>query len=210
LDIAGRNLGYKIIAANTTSAGGGMFELDYRLGETWTLANGAEYSVARANERFNWIKDNLWQSADVVVVAVAPDYFLGMDTNPETSPEAPAKLATTLQELLLTTGRKPILIQGIPPIKDYGDQTIYIDKVDKVLTGIEEQMDRVYTKLRDTGASNIFEYLEVSRLFLDDEGLSHTQIGGVPVYYNQVHINTLYAASAGDYFTEQLRILIDE
>jgi hypothetical protein len=31
------------------------------------------------------------------------------------------------------------------------------------------------------GTTDTFECLEVSSLFLDDEGSSHTQIGGVPV-----------------------------
>jgi hypothetical protein len=44
---------------------------------------------------------------------------------------------------------------------------------------------------------------------LDDEGFSHTQIGGVPVYFSKDHVNTLYAASAGEFFTERLRAVIN-
>jgi hypothetical protein len=210
LDIAGRNLGYKIIAANTISAGGGMFELSSASGDTWMLNSGLECSVSRANERFNWIKTSLWEDAATVIVAVSPVYFSGMGSTPERSPDASAKLAATLRELLQATGKKVILIQGIPPIEDYDDQTIYIDKIDRTSTNVEEYMDHIYTELERASALDTFKYLEVSSLFLDDEGFSHTQIGGVPVYYNMDHINTLYAASAGEYFTEHLRILIDE
>jgi hypothetical protein len=210
LDIAGRNLGLKVIAANSVRAGGGMFELDYSFGETWTQSNGVECSVTRANDRFNWIKDNLWKDASFVVVGVSPRYFTGMGENPETSPDAPSKLADTFEGLYETTGKKPILIQAIPPIMDYDGQTIYIDKVDKTSTGVEEYMNRVYDKLEGIGASDTFEYLEVSSLFLDDEGFSHTQIGGVPVYFSEDHVNTLYSASAGEFFTERLRVIIEK
>jgi peptidoglycan/LPS O-acetylase OafA/YrhL len=210
LDIAGRNLGFKMLAANSVSAGGGMFELSSSSGDTWILDSGAECSVSRANNRFNWIKDNLWEDAAAVIVAVSPYYFSGMGDSPETSPEASAKLAATLQELLQATGEKAILIQGVPFIQDYDDQTIYIDKIDKTSTDVEEYMNRVYTGLERTRALDSFEYLEVSGLFIDDEGLSHTQIGGTPVYYNKNHINTLYSASAGEFFTERLKTLIHE
>jgi hypothetical protein len=82
--------------------------------------------------------------------------------------------------------------------------------MDKTSTSVEEYMSHVYNKLAEIDALDTFKYLEISSLLLDDESFSHTQIGGVPVYYDQWHINTLYAASAGEYFTEQLRILIDE
>jgi peptidoglycan/LPS O-acetylase OafA/YrhL len=210
LDIAGRNLGLKVIAANSVRAGSGMFELDYTLGETWTQSNGVECSVSRANARFNWIKDNLWDDASLVVVGIAPGYFTGTGEDPETSPDAPIRLAATFEGLYTAMGRKPVLIQAIPRIEDYDDQTVYIDRMDKVSTGVEEYMDRVYDRLEGIGASDSFEYLEISSLFLDDKGFSHTQIGGVPVYFNANHINTFYSASAGEFFTERLRVIIGE
>jgi hypothetical protein len=142
--------------------------LDYHLGETWISSNGNECSVARANERFNWIKDNLWEDA-VAVIVVSPIYFSGLGTTPETSPESSVKLAATLQELLQTTGRKPILLQGIPPIKDYDGQTVNINKVDRTSTSVEEYIDRVYTGLEEADTLDIFEYFEVSGHFIGDE-----------------------------------------
>jgi peptidoglycan/LPS O-acetylase OafA/YrhL len=210
LDIAARNLGFKVIAANSVQAGGGMFELDYSFGETWVQNNGVEFSVSRANGRFNWIKDNLWDDASLVVVGVSPRYFTGTGESPETSSDASARLAATLEGLYAVTGTKPVLIQAPPRIEDYDGQTAYIDKMDKVSTGVEEYMNRVYNGLEGIGASDTFEYLEVSSLFLDDGGFSHTQIGGVPVYHDEGHINTLYAASAGEFFTERLRAIIGE
>jgi peptidoglycan/LPS O-acetylase OafA/YrhL len=112
LDIAGRNLGFKVIAANAISAGSGLFELDYRFGETWTSSNGDECSVARANERFNWIRDSLWKDADVVVVGISAGTFVGTDKDPASSSDAPSKLAATFKELSAATGSKPILIQS--------------------------------------------------------------------------------------------------
>jgi hypothetical protein len=107
-------------------------------------------------------------------------------------------------------GKKPIPIQAIPCIEDYDDQTVYINRIDKVSTGTYEYMNRVYDKLGEINALDTFEYLEISSLFLDDQGFSHTQIGGVPVYHDRGHINTLYSASAGEFFTEQLSAIIDE
>jgi hypothetical protein len=136
--------------------------------------------------------------------------FTGTGESLETPSDASTRLAATLEGLYAVTGTKPVLIQAPPRIEGYDGQTAYVDKMDKVSTGVEEYMNRVYDKLEGAGALDTFEYLEVSSLFLDDGGSSHTQIGGVPVYNDAAHINTLYSASAGEFFTERLRVIIGE
>jgi cellulose biosynthesis protein BcsQ len=165
-------------------------------------------NVQRANKRFNWIKDNLWAEADVVIIAVAPTYFTLEGTSTSNSPAAPEKLAQTIEDITAMTGNKPILIQSIPRIWDYDGQISYIDNQDKVSEDEDEYMNRVYYLLQETDSRNSFEYLHIEDLFLDDSDAAHTQIAGIPVYYNVMHINSLYSASAGEYFTEQLRELI--
>jgi DNA-binding protein len=212
IHIAACNLGFKVIAAASTTCGSGVFELDYDFGETWVFSDGSEKSVAKANERFNYIRNELWPKADIVIVAVSPAYYTGTNTNPENSPLAGTKLAQTLTALNETIGKKPILIQAIPIIAGFNEQTdqIYIDARDKRFADVTEYMDRVYTLLQKEGVADVVEYLRVDSLFLDDEGYAHTQIGGLPVYYNNGHINALYSASAGEYFTEELRRIIDD
>jgi hypothetical protein len=207
LDIAARNLGYRVVAANSLNAGGGMFELDNEFGDTW-LSRGTEMSIQRANDRFLWIRDNLWAEADVVVVAVSPYYFSQDGTSPEYSVAAPERLVQTFRDITTATGHEPILLQAIPAMASPSgslNQAIFINRQDQASAGREAQMNVVYDILNGIGAEDSFTYLRIDGLFLDDNGVAHTQIGGVPVYFNGDHINTLYSASAGEYFTEQLR-----
>jgi hypothetical protein len=100
------------------------------------------------------------------------------------------------------------LIQDTPSISGYSNQTIWIGKIDKESSGTEKQTYLLYDKLAGIGATDTFHFLETGALFFDDNGNSHTQIGGVPVYCDGSHINTLYSASAGEYFTEELKKLL--
>jgi peptidoglycan/LPS O-acetylase OafA/YrhL len=209
IDIAARNLGYRVIAAPSINAGGGMFELENESGDIWHQTSGTEKSITRANDRFCWIRDHLWAQADIVIIGVSPGYFSQAGTTPENSVGAPQKLAQTIIDIETVTGRKPILLQSQPQISNYNNQTSYIDRQDKESSDTNEYMDRIYNLLIKTDAWNSFEYLRIESLFMDENGISHTQVGGVPVYFDSYfHINTLYSASAGEYFTEQLREFI--
>jgi len=217
IDIAARQLGYKVIAAPTVNAGGGMFTLANAGDGLWTSADGSEAkSVAKTDTRFNWIKDNLWEQADAVVVAVNPDYFTLTGADPERSPQAAEKLAATLRGLREATGARPVLVQAIPPILDFNNQSgmgtevvyNYINGNDKASLGVRPRMDMVYDLLLEAGAAEDFAYLRIESLFCDADGASHTQIGGAAVYNDTIHINAIYSASAGEYFTAHLRELL--
>jgi hypothetical protein len=211
LDVAGRNLGYRIFAANSRGCFGGMFELTDEVGDTWKAGNEVR-SKARANNRFRWIRDNLWAEADVVVFACAPGSFPWSLTNGADTFRVAEKLAGTLREIRSVTNAKPIIIQAVPVISDYNDNDEYINKFDKVSRPNDvynDFMDFTYHKLEGVNALDDFEYLKIESLFLDDKGLSHSQIGGVPVYYDYTHINTLFSASAGEYFTSELDKIIN-
>jgi peptidoglycan/LPS O-acetylase OafA/YrhL len=207
IDVAARNLGYKVVAANSINAGGGMFALETIDGEDTFVNNkgqGAICSVKRACDRFNYTKEHLWAKADVVIVGVSPAFFTLSGDSPQTSEDANVKLAQTFNDIIAVTGCRPLLIQGIPVIGGSGDQTVFINRIDKEIVDSDEYMNRVYNSLKDIGETSACEYVKIEHLFQDKNSVAHTQIGGVPVYYNQSHVGTLYAASAGEYFTEQI------
>jgi hypothetical protein len=209
IDVAARNLGYKVFAAPTVLGAGGLFLLESDKGDTWTYHGSFEttLSVVRNNGRFEWVKENLWPQASVVLIGVSNSTFTVNDSAPSHPADAPIKVAETFRAMEDATGRKPILIQDNPLIAGYTDQKTWIDRVDKKSKDVLGQMNLLRDKLNEVGASDTFAYLEVESLFLDDKGNAHTQIGGVPVNYDGNHVNTLYSASCGEYFTEQLRAL---
>jgi hypothetical protein len=204
IDIAARNLGYKVIAAPTVLGAGGIYELTSDFGDTW-ISESSELSVERNNERFDWVRTNLWPRADIVLVGVANSLFTGYDTTPVNTSDAPKMIAKTFREIAETTGNKPILIQDNPQIEG---NILWIDKIDKATPGIKGQTNSLYDKLADIDALDSFDYLKTEPLFFDDDGIAHSQIGGVPVYADGSHINTLYSASSGEFFTEKLKEII--
>jgi peptidoglycan/LPS O-acetylase OafA/YrhL len=209
IDVAARNLGYKVVAANSITAGGGMFALETIDGEDTFAINkeqGAIYSVKRACDMFNFIKEHLWAKADVVIVGVSPVYFTLSGDSPQTSEDANVKLAQTFKDITAVTGCRPLLIQGIPVIGGSGDQTVFINRIDKEIVDYDEYMNRVYNSLKDIGETSVCEYIRIEHLFQDKNGVAHTQIGGVPVYFNTNHVSTLYSASVGEYFTNKLQL----
>lgn len=208
IDIAARNLGYKVIAANSIYSNGSLFEMGNEFGETWTYGTGLKISIKRSNDRFYWIRDNLWAKADVVIIGIFPGCFSQTNANPQSLMDAPSKFASTLRDIQKSTGRKAILIQSPPKIVGWSDKRDYMNNFDKVSKNPKALMNLVNDKLIIAGAQDAFIYLKVESLFLDDGGNAHTQIGGVPVYFDAEHINTLYSASAGEYFTKQLSDLI--
>lgn len=211
IDIAARNLGYKVIAANSITAGGGMYELESQTTkDMFTVANGVSNSIAKVNSRFNYIKNNLWQKADLIMVGIYPGYFSLSGESPEHPIDGHIKLAKTFSEIKRATGHKPILIQGIPHLEYTKSSARYINHSDRMLTNFDDQVNKVATRLAEISAYDSYDYLTVTELLVDQNNVAHTQIGGVPVYYDPVHINTMFSASAGEHFTNKLRTFIQE
>jgi peptidoglycan/LPS O-acetylase OafA/YrhL len=210
LEVAARELGYRLLFAGTWHAAGGLYELTYEFGDTWPHHSGAPQSVERANERFNFIKDNLWPQADIVIAGISNGYFVvePADTNPENTSHAVADIASTFKEIYEVTGSKPILIQDPPKCPGYTDDNMeWVNGEDHTGKYVQKYSDALKNRLKDEGFEDTFSYIEVSTNFVDDDGMAHTQIGGVPVYYDSNHINTLFSASCGEYFTKQLQAL---
>jgi hypothetical protein len=208
LDIAGRNLGYRVLAANSVLCFGGMFELPDEVGDEWKVDDDTR-NKARANARVRWIRDNLWQEADVVVFAWAPFMVPWKLENASYPFNIAEKLREALLEIRGITNAKPIMIQANPIINKHNDNVAYINRIDEMSENDNDYMDFTYHKLESVNALNDFEYLKVESLFVDDEGFSHSQIGGLPAYCDYTHINTLFSASAGEYFTHELDKIIN-
>jgi hypothetical protein len=204
IDIAARKIGYKVIAANSILSSGSLFELGNEFGDKWIYRTGAHISVARSNDRFRWIRDNLWPKADAIIIGISPGCFSQTDKNPQELSDAPLRLANTFQEIQKKTGIKPILIQSPPSISDWGKSGNHINKTNKKVNDVKKRMNLAYDSLAKVGALNTFHYMRVENIFLDKMGYAHTHIGGLPVYFDGAHINTLYSASAGEYFAAQL------
>jgi hypothetical protein len=208
MDIAAQNLGYKVYGATATPAGSSMlYELTSEMGDTWTYYAGGELSVTRNNERFNWVKENLWPQADYVICAMASYKFSCDGKTPGTPVDTIERVAHTFQDIESVVGRKPILIQDSPQIDGYSDQQNWLTEKDHSFAADYSYMDKLNDMLAEKGAANTYQYLKIQTLFVDSNGNAHTQIGGVPVYFDNHHVNTLYSASCGEYFTEQLRAL---
>ena len=208
IDVAAQELGYKVVAANSIYINGSLFEVGDEFGDLFT-SGGQQISVVRSDERFRWIRDNLWGQADIILIGVSPHCFYQVGSGPQDLLDSPERFASTLREMSSSTDATVVLIQSPPPILDYNDRTAYLDKVDEVSPGdgVYEHMNMLNRKLVELGAGGYYTYLDVSQLFLDDDGDAHTQIGGVPVYFDAWHINTLYSASAGEFFARQLKAI---
>jgi hypothetical protein len=59
----------------------------------------------------------------------------------------------------ISFGIAPCPDTGTPLIEDYDGQTVYIDKIDKASTDVEEYMNRVYSKLKGIGANSIVDFV---------------------------------------------------
>ncbi len=222
IDIAARKLGYKVIAANSIYSNGSLFEIGNEFGEKWLYKEGTTISVPRSNARFKWIRNNLWKKADAIIIGISPECFTQTHKSPQSLRDAPSRLAQTLEEIYKQTGKKAILIQSPPTKGDSIDrqgnilginlgEMIWNDtkKSNKSFRNTKLRMDRTYDALVKVGASDSFHYLKVEDIFLDEEGNAHTHIGGIPVFFDGGHINTLFSASAGEYFAEKLGALLN-
>jgi hypothetical protein len=221
IDIAARKLGYKVIAANSIYSNGSLFEIGNKFGENWLYKEGTTISVPRSNARFKWIRENLWKKADAIIIGISPDCFTQKNKTPQSLRDAPARMAQTLEEIYKQTGKKAILIQS-PPTKgdsilrqgnilglNLGEMIWNNTKPSNTIKNPKRRMDRTYDALVKVGASDSFHYLKVENIFLDEEGNAHTHIGGIPVFFDGGHINTLFSASAGEYFAEKLGALLN-
>jgi hypothetical protein len=210
LDVAAGELGYRLILAGTYNAAGGLYPLTDDFSDGSLSGDEREVQVRQANMRFDWIRENLWPEADVVIVGISSDYFTGeyKYQNAARSYAAAGEIARTFEEIEKITGRKPVLIQDIPFIADYSPEYVsWLDKEDHAFVPDDAQMDGLKNALHAMGKEGAFAYLAIRDIIADRDGVAHTQVGGVPVYYDDTHVNTLYAASAGEYFTGALRAM---
>jgi len=206
-DIIGKKLGYKIIGANSVTCASGLFEIKYKLKEV--------ADVEICNKRFNWIKENLWAKADVVVMATRSVYF--SDENKKNSQQekdsAIKEIAKNIMEIEKITGRAPILIQAIPYIDIKG--TFSKKDLEKCIVTTncttqrsdQSEMDLLYSKVVELYPEIKLGYIRIEDLLCDDAGC-HTHVNGLPVYYNNLHLNTMFSASTSEYLIKELsRIL---
>lgn len=202
-DIVGNNLNYKVVGASTITCNGGLSELNKKNFKT-TMSRSTE----NCNDRYNWIKDNLWQDADEVILTISSDQFIRNKGKNNNWKILAKSINRTIQTLNKDYNITPILVQSTPTIDRIGSpdeiQRCMTNK--NCLTNKQEQlyyMDLVYKELKKDSTTQNFKYIQVQDLFCDDENC-HTQIGGLPVFYNKTHINSMFSASTEDYFTKQL------
>jgi peptidoglycan/LPS O-acetylase OafA/YrhL len=206
LDIFGQEYHYKVVNASTSSNAGGLFIVPDSQDGTYHIGNDIN-SVERNNDRYNYIKKKYWKTADVVIIAISGDRDFDSIVSDNMLSEM---IAATIADLYETSGNKPILLQDYPQFIDYDKENLSpLIRHDVSFEPNFHAMDNLYNKLEKIGAVDNIEYLEIAPLFIDlNNGLAHTQIGGIPVYYDSNHVNTLYSLSTAEYITEQLRSII--
>ncbi|MDR1442879.1 MAG: acyltransferase [Bifidobacteriaceae bacterium] len=211
IDVAAQKLGCKVLAAAAHPGGSSViYELPTDQGETWPYYAGGNLSVKRNNDRFTWIKENLWPQADYVLVDMAGYKFPRDGKNPGNPTDTAERIAATFRQIEEVTGNKPILIQSSPQTESFPierAQAALTDGVDEPFIADFAYMNVIKTLLTEIGAADSFDYIPVQDILLDEDGRVHTQIGGVPVYFDNGHVNSIYSASAGEYFAGALREL---
>jgi hypothetical protein len=206
IDIAARNLGYKVIAANCIRSAGALYALDDTYDDSFKQNAQITSSVKRTNSRYQWIKDNLWDKADIVIVGISSFPFYPKEDNPGFPANAAKRLADTFHELQTLTGHKPILLQASPWITDLESKQQYLNSLNNIYPSADliGYMNRAYDCLDKIGEADSCTYLKVEPILFDADGNVHTQIGGIPVYRDTMHVNSLYSISAGEYFLVEL------
>lgn len=203
-DIIGRELHYKIIGANSISCAGGFtwLSVDVRAGY-----EQLERTAISCNERFDWVRNNLWPKAETVILASSPFSALAGQR------QYAATMAQTIRELNVLYNLTPILIQSIPTLNSGSTHNKELQQKctpsNNCTTPLYMQhevnmLNTLYDNILVQDSNLRLEYLSIEDLFCDQESC-YSQIGGLPVYYDEGHINALYVASSYEYISSQLQ-----
>jgi hypothetical protein len=210
IDVAAKKIGYKVVAANVIYGAGGLFEFSWA-SDTWKYEGDQStvLSIKKNNDRYKFIIKDLVPQADCILVGVSSKNWKGDNSTPARPADYAEKIAATFVSMAEVTGKKPILLQDNPIFSKYSKENISsLTRNDASFRPDYGQMDKLYNRLREIGMEDTFTYLRTESLFIDPAtGMAHTQIGGIPVYYDSSHVNTLYSASAGEYFASKLGVI---